>query len=159
MAGSSKGKNTVSVVYDMALPIAESLGLKLWDVRFLKEGVMWVLRIVIDKDGGVNIDDCENMSKALDPVLDEADVIEQSYHLEVSSPGIERELMKPEHFAEFTGAKIFTRLIRPVDGTRDFRGTLDRFEDNIVSMTLESGEKFSFEKKQAAYVKLDDFDD
>lgn len=159
MAEKKKGGNTASAVYELAVPIAEKLGLEIWDVRFLKEGAMWVLRIIIDKDGGINITDCEDFSRAIDAPLDEADLIEQSYHLEVCSPGLERELMKPEHFAKFIGENIMVKLIRPVDGVRDFNGRLDSFEDNTVTMTLsDSGESFSFSKKDASYIKVDDFD-
>ena len=93
-----KGGNTVAAVWDIAAPIAEQLGLDIWDIRFVKEGADWFLRIFIDKDGGVTIEDCENMSRAMDAPLDEADPIPQSYCLEVSSPGVERELTRDSHF-------------------------------------------------------------
>ena len=94
----SKGKNTVTAVEELAAPIAEGLGLRIWDVRYLKEGSQWYLRVFIDKDGGVDINDCENMSRALDEPLDKADPIDGEYILEVSSPGIERELDPPRAF-------------------------------------------------------------
>ena len=94
MAKKEKG-NTVAAVWQIAQPIAESLGLELWDVRFVKEGADWFLRIFIDKEDGVSIDDCEAMSRAIDKPLDDADPISQSYCLEVSSPGVERELVRP----------------------------------------------------------------
>lgn len=86
MASKGKGGITVNAVWDIARPIAEKLGLELWDVRFEKEGADWFLRVFIDKDGGVSIDDCVDMSHALDKPLDDADPIEQSYCLEVCSP-------------------------------------------------------------------------
>ena len=102
----SKGGNTVSKVAALAKPIAEELGLSLWDVRFVKEGAQYYLRIFIDKEGGVSVDDCERMSRAIDKPLDELDPIEQSYILEVCSPGIERELSRPdEDGTEFSVAK------------------------------------------------------
>ncbi len=94
----------MSVVEELAVPIAADLGLRIWDVRYLKEGSQWFLRVFIDKDGGVDINDCENMSRALDAPLDELDPIAGEYILEVSSPGIERELIRPEHFMQFIGA-------------------------------------------------------
>ena len=97
-----KGGNTVAAVWDIAAPIAEQLGLDIWDIRFVKEGADWFLRIFIDKDGGVTIEDCENMSRAMDAPLDEADPIPQSYCLEVSSPGVERELTRDSHFEACT---------------------------------------------------------
>ena len=158
MAGKGKGGNVASVVTALAAPIAAQLGLELWDVRFLKEGASYVLRIIIDKEGGINISDCEAFSNAIDAPLDAADPIEQSYHLEVSSPGLERELTKPAHFERFLGAPVMVRLIRPVDGVRDFKGTLTSFADNVVTVTPEDGEAFSFQKKDASFIKLDDFD-
>ena len=98
MAEKSKGGNTAAAVRALAEPIAAQLGLSVWDVTFTKEGAQWYLRIYIDKPDGVDIDDCERMTRAIDPVLDEADPIEDAYLLEVSSPGIERELTRADHF-------------------------------------------------------------
>ena len=156
----SKGKNTVSVVEGIAAPIAEDLGLRIWDVRYLKEGSQWFLRVFIDKDGGVEINDCENMSRALDAPLDEADPIAGEYILEVSSPGIERELIRPAHFEQFIGADIMVKMIRPLDGIgKEFKGVLTAYEDGMVTITDHSGENtVTISKKDAAYIKLDDFD-
>ena len=119
----AKGKNTVAIVTDLATPVAKECGVNVWDVRFEKEGSIWYLRIIIDKDGGVDINDCENVSRKLDKILDEVDPIDQSYCLEVSSPGIERELVKKEHFDAFMGEEVLVRFIRPVEnGERDFEG-------------------------------------
>ena len=114
MASKGKGGSTVAAVTAIAQPIAERLGLRLWDVRFVKEGADWFLRVFIDKDGGVGIDDCVAMSHALDKPLDEADPIEQSYCLEVSSPGTDRELTRPAHFEACLGERVRARLIRPL---------------------------------------------
>lgn len=156
----SKGKNTVSTVEEIARPIADALGLQIWDIRYLKEGSQWFLRIFIDKDGGVDINDCERMSRALDEPLDKADPIDGEYILEVSSPGIERELVKPEHFEAFIGADIMVKMIRPIDGIgKEFKGVLTAFEDGAVTITDHSGENtVTINKKDAAYIKLDDFD-
>ncbi len=113
MAGKGKGGNTVAAVWEIAAPVAEQLGLSIWDIRFQKEGVSWYLRIYIDKEGGVGITDCENFSRAVDGPLDEADPIEQSYYLEVSSPGVERQLTRDEHFKKYIGSPVMVRLIRP----------------------------------------------
>ena len=118
----AKGGNTVGAVRAIAEPIAQSLGLSIWDVRFLKEGATWYLRIFIDKPGGVSIDDCVDLTHAINGPLDEADPIEQAYCLEVSSPGVERELTRDEHFAAYLDAPVKVRTIRPVDGVRDFAG-------------------------------------
>ena len=90
-------KNTVGIVTDLVRPITDELGLDLWDVRFEKEGSIWYLRVFLDKEEGVNIDDCENVSRRLSPILDEVDPIAQSYTLEVSSPGIGRDLRRHIH--------------------------------------------------------------
>lgn len=156
----SKGKNTVSTVEEIARPIADELGLRIWDVRFLKEGSQWFLRVFIDKDGGVDINDCERMSRALDEPLDKADPIDGEYILEVSSPGVERELIRPEHFHEFIGADIMVKMIRPIEGIgKEFKGVLTQYADGAVTITDHSGENtVTINKKDAAYIKLDDFD-
>ena len=156
----SKGRSTVSIVEELAKPIAESLGLRIWDVRYQKEGSRWFLRIFIDKDGGVDINDCERMSRAIDGPLDEADPIDGEYILEVSSPGIERELVRPEHFEEFIGADVLVKMIRPIEGIgKEFKGVLTAYEDGMVTITDHSGEHtVTINKKDAAYIKLDDFD-
>ncbi|MGN0448128.1 MAG: ribosome maturation factor RimP [Acutalibacteraceae bacterium] len=154
----AKGGNTVKKVWDLAEPLAKQLGLEIWDVRFLKEGADWYLRIFIDKDGGVSIDDCVDMTHAINPVLDEEDPIEQAYLLEVSSPGVERELVKDEHFLRFIGEKIKVKMIRPVDGKREFSGILENYEDGNVTLRLDGEGGFTFNKKEASWIKLDDFD-
>lgn len=153
-----KGGNTVKIVRELAQPIIEELGLVLWDVRFVKEGATYYLRIFIDKkDGSVGIDDCESVSRRLDKLLDEADPIDCSYCLEVSSPGIERELVRAEHFESALGEKIKIRLIRAIDGARDFKGTLLSYENGVLTAALDDGSQRSFEKKDISSVKSDDF--
>ena len=112
----TKGGNTAAAVEALAAPVVEKLGLELWDIRFLKEGSQWFLRIFIDKPGGVSIDDCVDFTHEINPLLDEADPIEQAYCLEVSSPGIERELTRPEHFQRYEGKRVMIKTIRPFDG-------------------------------------------
>lgn len=155
MAG--KG-NTVARVTELVAPYAKELGLDLWDVRFVKEGTDWYLRIFIDKDGGVSIDDCVDLSHAITDVLDEADPISQSYTLEVSSPGVERELVTDRHFERYIGSDVMLRLIRPVDKVRDFSGVLTSYDNGVLTVTLENGEELTVNKKETSYVKLDDFD-
>ncbi|MBQ2774849.1 MAG: ribosome maturation factor RimP [Clostridia bacterium] len=157
MASKGKGGNTVAAVWEIVAPIAEELGLSIWDIRFQKEGVSWYLRIFIDKEGGVGITDCENFSRAVDAPLDEADPIEQSYYLEVSSPGVERQLTRDEHFKQYIGEKIILRLIRPKDGEREFRGILEDYDSGLITVSLEDG-GFSVDKKEVSFVKLDDFE-
>ena len=114
-------------------------------------------RIYIDKEGGVGITDCENFSRAVDGPLDEADPIEQSYYLEVSSPGVERQLTRDEHFKKYIGSPVMVRLIRPRDGERDFKGTLESYDNGMITVIREDGSGICFEKKEVSSVKLDDF--
>ncbi len=154
----AKGGSTVQTVCALAQPVADELGVSLWDVRFLKEGATWVLRIFIDKEGGVSIDDCVDFTHAINPVLDAADPIEQAYCLEVSSPGIERELTREAHFEACRGQKIKLRTIRPVDGARDFSGVLEDYADGALTLRFPDGGGLTLDKKETAWVKLDDFE-
>jgi ribosome maturation factor RimP len=153
-----KGGTVAESVWEIAEPIAKELGLEIWDIRFLKEGKDWFLRIFIDKDGGVGINDCEAMSRAIDKPLDDLDPIEQSYSLEVSSPGIERELTRPEHFEKFKGADIKVKLIRPLDGVREFNGVLEDSDGKKIVLRLEDGRAMEIDKKETSFIRLDDFD-
>ncbi|MBQ9461077.1 MAG: ribosome maturation factor RimP [Clostridia bacterium] len=154
----NKKGNTIELVTELVKPIAEDMGLTLWDVRFLKEGAQWYLRIFIDKDSGVTIEDCENLTRAVDQPLDELDPIEQNYILEVSSPGIERELILPEHFDAFLGAAVMIKLIRPdAGGQRDFSGTLVAHDKDTVTIVCDGNERV-INKKDTVYIKLDDFE-
>lgn len=154
MAG--KG-NVVSRVQALCAPIAADLGLSLWDVRFVKEGTQHYLRVFIDKDGGVSMDDCVAMSRALQEPLDQEDPIKEAYTLEVSSPGIERELVQDSHFLQYIGAPVLVRTIRPIDGARDFSGTLEQYNNGEITVRLTSGKALCVRKKDTAFVKLDDF--
>ena len=154
----AKGGNTVKIVWDIVEPLAKELGLSIWDVRFLKEGSQWYLRVFIDKEGGVGIDDCVNLSHAIDGPIDEANPIDQAYILEVSSPGVERDLVRDEHFTAFIGEKIKVKMIRPVEGKREFSGILESYEDGNITIRLEDESGLTFTKKEASFVKLDDFD-
>ena len=155
----SKGGVTVAKVWELCEPIVRELGVSLWDVRYLKEGADWYLRIFIDKPGGVNIDDCERVSRAVNEPLDRLDPIENSYCLEVCSPGIERELVRDEHFAQFIGADIMVKMLRPIEGIgREFNGKLKSYEDGMVTIEDHSGEnEVTINKREAAWIKLDDF--
>lgn len=157
MASKGKGGNTVKTVWEIAEPIARELGLDIWDVRFEKEGADWFLRVFIDKEGGVSIDDCVDMSHAIDKPLDEADPIEQSYCLEVCSPGLERELKRDEHFMKFIGAPVMVKLIRPLEGQREYKGILESYDNGNFELRLEDGRGLMINKKETSYVKLDDF--
>lgn len=146
----SKVTETVTA---LAAPVAETLGLELWDVEYIREAGQWFLRVYIDKDGGVSINDCEALSRALDPVLDEADPIPDSYVFEVSSAGAERELKRPGDFARFMGSGAEVRLYMPVNGSKSFVGTLSGYRDGDVTLTI-AGKETTFEKAQIAQVRL-----
>ena len=147
-------QSTEEIVRQLAQPIADGLGLTLWDVRFQKEGADMYLRITIDKEGGVLIDDCENMSRAIDPVLDEHDPISVGYYLEVSSPGLGRPLPRPQHFEAMMGKEVRVHLIRPNDGPRDFVGALTAYSGD-VTLNIDGTER-TFAKGEIASVKLND---
>ncbi|MBQ0013877.1 MAG: ribosome maturation factor RimP [Clostridia bacterium] len=146
-------------VLEIAEPIARDLGLSIWDIEFVKEGADHYLRIYIDKEGGVGIDDCVDMSHAIDGPLDDADPIDVSYTLEVSSPGAERSLKTDAHFMAYIGEKVMVKLIRPVDGEREFRGILKGYDKGQVVFESNEGKSLSFNKKEASYIKVDDFDE
>ncbi len=150
-------QNTVQRVEEIIKPFAAELGLELWDIAFEKEGTDWYLRIYIDKEGGVSIDDCVDMTHAITKPLDEADPISQSYTLEVSSPGVERRLTRDEHFEKYTGSAVMLRTIRPIDGTRDFCGIMTAYKDKKITLKLIDDSEITFDKKDTSYVKLDDF--
>ncbi|HCB94440.1 MAG: ribosome maturation factor RimP [Ruminococcus bromii] len=156
----SKGGVTVSKVRQLCEPIINELGLSLWDVRYVKEGAGWFLRIYIDKDGGVDINDCEAVSRAVNEPLDELDPIENAYCLEVCSPGIERELIRDEHFEQFIGADIMVKMRVPIDGIgKEFKGVLKSYDDGMVTIRDHSDEnEVTISKKDAVWIKLDDFD-
>lgn len=138
----------------MLKPAVEELGYEIVDVEFVKEGPNWYLRVFVDKDGGVSIDDCEIISKALEKILDEEDPIEQAYFLEISSPGIDRPLKKKEDFIKFNGETIDIKLYRPIDGSKEYTGKLLSYtDDGTVTIETEKNE-MSFEKKDIASVRL-----
>ncbi|NLP47484.1 MAG: ribosome maturation factor RimP [Clostridiales bacterium] len=158
MQNKGKRRSTVDVVREIVEPIASDLGLSIWDVRYFKEGADWYLRVYIDKEGGVSLDDCVDMSRAIDQPLDEADPIKGSYCLEVSSPGVERQLKRDEHFTAMLGKPVKIKLIRPFEGKREFKGTLKAYDKGLVKLVDDEGLEMEFDKKDASSVKLNDFD-
>ena len=144
----------------LALPVVEAAGCSLWDVEYVKEAGCWFLRVYIDKEEGVSIDDCEKMSRAVDEPLDKLDPVREAYILEVSSPGIERELTREEHFERFKGADIMVRLIRPMEILgKEFKGVLKDFTKDTITVVDHSGEnEVTVNRKDTAWVKLDDFE-
>ena len=136
-----------------AQPVVEANGCSLWDVEYVREGSERFLRVYIDKDGGVDIEDCEKIHRALDPILDEQDPIAESYHFEVCSAGLERALKRPSDFARFMGSPVMVKLYRPLNGLKEFPGVLRGYEEGRV--ILEAGNQtITFEKSQIALVRL-----
>ena len=148
-----KISNIAAVVSEISRPIIESFGLLLWDVLFIKEGTNFILRIIIDKSNDfVSINDCEIVTKAIDPILDEKDLIEQSYIFEVSSPGINRILTKNHHFDLYKNKKIFIQLIRPFENKREFTGVLQEYNNNIITILSDDDIIYSFNKKDTSKI-------
>ena len=141
------------LVSALAAPLVEEAGCTLWDVEYVREAGQWFLRVYIDKEEGVSINDCEAVSRPLSDALDEADPIEGSYVLEVSSAGADRPLKKPEHFAAFQGAEEEVRLYRAVDGRKDHVGTLSGYENGDVTIETAEGPR-TFVKKDVAQTRL-----
>ena len=141
------------LVAQFAQPIVESHGCSLWDVEYVREGSERFLRLYIDKEGGVDITDCEAISRAVDPVLDEKDPIAESYHFEVCSAGLERTLKRPGDFARFMDSPITVKLYRPRNGLKEIPGILRGYEEGQI--TVEAGkETIVFSKSEVALVRL-----
>ena len=137
----------------IAVPVVEAEGCTLWDVEYVREAGTWYLRVFVDKEGGVSIDDCERISRRLDPILDEEDPIPDSYVFEVGSAGADRELKRPRDFDQFMGSEVELRLYRPVEGSKHYTGELTGYEDGAVS--IRQGDRvLHFEKEQVAQVRL-----
>ena len=143
-------KNIAGTVADLVSPVAEEMGIILWDVEFVKEGSKKILRITIDSEEGIDINTCEKFHRTIDPMLDEADPIDESYYLEVTSPGIEREIKTDAHIAMCEGEKVEVKLYAPKNGSKAFTGMLVGLNDeNKVVITI-NGENTEFEKNEIA---------
>lgn len=142
-----------TIVSQMVQPIASELNLEFVDVEFVKEGANWYLRVYLDKPGGLEIDDCQAVSQRLSDLLDEKDPITQAYFLEVSSPGLERPLKKPQDFEKFQGQLVTVTTYVPIDGQKSFTGNLNGLIDNNIVITVK-GEKISIPKDKMASTKL-----
>ena len=140
-------------VVAFAEPIVKEHGCELWDVEYVREGSEYFLRLYIDRDGGVDINDCEAISRAVDPILDEKDPIPGSYHFEVCSAGLERVLKRPSDFQKYLGSPITVKLYRPRNGMKEIPCVLRAYEDG--RLTVEAGkETVTFEKSEVALVRL-----
>jgi ribosome maturation factor RimP len=142
-------KSVRDTVREAILPTVTELGYRIWDITYAKVGADYHLEITIDSDAGIQIEDCERVHRAIDPILDEEDPIEGFYYLEVSSPGIERELRTEEHITAFLGARVEAKLFSQRDGRRAVRGTLLALEENgAVRIKEDAGEELLLEKAE-----------
>ena len=152
MAGSA---NTEKRIEELIQPTVTEMGYELVDVEFVKEGPNWYLRIFIDKEGGVTIDDCEVVSKTLEKIFDEKDPIEQAYFLEISSPGIDRPLKKKEDFIKYNGEMVDIKLYKPYEGSKEYTGKLVDYNEDDGTVTVEiDGKETAFAKKEIASIRL-----
>ena len=143
-------KNIVGTVTELISPVAEEMDIILWDVEFVKEGAKKILRITIDSEEGIDINLCEKFHRTIDPMLDEADPIDESYYLEVTSPGIEREIKTDAHIYMCEGEQVEVKLYAPKNGSKSFAGILVGLnEENKVIISI-NGENVEFEKNEIA---------
>ena len=146
-------KKVTEIVRELALPVVEENGCTLWDVEYVREAGQWYLRLYIDKEGGVNILDCEAISRRMSDLLDEADPIDSSYIFEVASAGAERPLKRPGDFEQFMGSPVTLKTYKPSDGRKEFAGDLAGYDDGAVEIRV--GEQtLRFEKDEIALVRL-----
>ena len=143
-------------VFALIKETVEEQGVSLWDVRYLKEGASYYLRVFIDKEDGISIDDCTKVNHAIDPIIDEADPIDNSYYLEVCSTGLERELVRPEHFTAKMNQAVKLKLYKARDGVKEFNGILKDFDGKKITVTV-GGEDLEFDRTEISVCKLDDF--
>ena len=148
--------NAAEKVYGLIKETVEAEGVSLWDVRFLKEGASWYLRGFIDKPEGISIDDCTNVSHAIDPIIDDADPIDVSYYLEVCSPGTERELTRQSHFEASVGKTVKIKLYKALDGVKELTGSLKSAAERVVIET-DNGE-YELDYKDISKARLCDFE-
>ena len=146
-------KKITQRVWELAQPVVEGFGLKLWDVEYVREGADWFLRLYIDKDSPVDISDCEKVSRAMDPILDREDPIPDSYNFEVCSAGCERVLKRPGDFQQFLGSPVLVKLYRPREGRKEYVGVLQGHENGTTILEVD-GKQLEFTPEETALVRL-----
>ncbi len=151
-----KKLNIASTVQNAIEHIAPPLGLGLWDVVFVKEGPSWFLRLIIDKPGGVSLNDCEAFSRAVDPVIEEINPTEIEYYLEVSSPGLGRALRTDEHLNAYEGKPVVAKLYQMLEGEREFAGNLRAFDKEAIIIETGGGGTITLARQDIATLKADD---
>lgn len=151
-------KSVKDTVFEAIAPTVSELGYSIWDITYSKIGADYHLEITIDSPEGIDIDDCERVHRAIDPILDECDPIEGFYYLEVSSPGIERELRTDEHIASSVGARVMAKLFTAKDGKKSIVGVLSGYEGGVLTID-ESGEKFELPRQDVSKLTTVFFED
>lgn len=147
-------KKVTELVAELAAPAVAEQGCTLWDVEYVREAGQWYLRLYLDKDGGVDILDCEAVSRKVSDLLDQADPIEGSYTFEVSSAGAERPLKRPSDFEKFLGSPVLVKTYKPKDGRKEFAGVLAGYDNGAVLLDMGGAEPLRFEKLELALVRL-----
>ena len=138
----------------MLVPIVEAKGFELVDVEWVKEGANWYLRAYIDKENGITVDDCEEVSRALSDVLDEEDFISENYILEVSSPGLDRPLKKEKDFARSIGKDVEVKLFKAIKKEKEFVGILKAYDEDTVTLEMEDETEMQFKRSDIARIRL-----
>lgn len=149
----SKRETYESETERLLAPIVERFGVEIYDIEYVKEGSDWFLRVYIDKPEGVNINDCENVSRALSDELDKEDFISDAYILEVSSPGLGRTLKKDKHLAKSTGEEVEIKTYKPIDKQKEFQGILKTFDAETITIETDKEEK-TFARNEVALIRL-----
>jgi len=150
----SKREDYESKTEALIIPILEENNFELWDVEYVKEGSDYYLRCYIDKEGGITIDDCVTVSRALSDKLDENDYIDDAYILEVSSPGLGRQLKKDKDFEKCIGREVEVKTYRMKDKKKDFEGQLKAYDKNTITISTETNEEIVFDRSEVALIKL-----
>ncbi len=147
-------KDYEQMTEELVTPIIEKHHFELVDVEWVKEGSNWYLRLYIDKEGGITVDDCEVVNREFGEILDEKDYISENYIFEVSSPGLDRPLKKEKDFARSIGKDVEVRLYKPINKTKEYVGILDSYDKDTVTLDFDNGEKMTFERSAIALIRL-----
>ncbi|WP_270646679.1 ribosome maturation factor RimP [Paeniclostridium hominis] len=147
-------KSTESLIEELVLPITNEHNIEIVDVEYVKEAGEYYLRIFIDKDGGVSLNDCEVITRAINPILDEKDPIKENYFLEVSSPGLDRPLKKEKDFIRYAGRDVEVKLYKPINGLKHFEAQLVELVNNKIVKLIVDNEEMEFDKKDIALIRL-----
>lgn len=148
-----KYSGTERAIYDLVLPVITEMGYTIWDIRYEKEGAYWYLRIFIDHPEGIHIEDCEKVTAPVNALIDAVDPISQAYVLEIGSAGLERELNQPFHMEQTIGMQVRARAIRPIDGVREWIGTLTAYDAGSITITPEEGTPLTLPLEKLSFVR------